>query len=593
MSSFPQKRKVNVAVSGKRSHDLSHAHITTIDFGRLKAIENRYMVPGDEFRANVRSVMQVLSQLPSPTFGSFDVTFRSFFVPIHNIWDKFYDFIKNQQSVVNGSLSSIDGVPYCTVKDFSNFFYKAAYSTNVSGTPSVNEYDFYVPTASQYRKLTRLGRLCYDFCTSNRLNIPLGSNSEEKINVLPLIAFWKFYFDWIVPSRFIHNHEDYIQLLIDKINNGNLHVSVDDLEKFLLKEPLCYFMDDIFTTATEDAFGSNQNEMVSPYVINNPLNNYGDVPNEQQVVAGNVGDEYDTNGASAVLTGDGDNTSFVFNMFTLQTLGKLQDLLNRNMIAGTKVQDWLLTEFGMRPSTDALHLSSYLGSHSNQMAITDILSMADTAAQGGVGLGSYGGKLKERYDFDFSYKAKEHGYFFITFELIPRTSYYQGKEPEYNMLNRFDFFQPEFDNQQGSPLSFGDLFFDGKYNEQYHSPSSPWGFSLQYSRLKFATDIVSGDFRNRFGNSLKSWFLARDMRKIALTSSGIDFIDEEFCLVKSKYQDWNYIFTDTNDELDHFVAMFYFQMPCLRPMKSITEGFEPTYKNGGKDVDVNFSGSIQ
>ena len=128
------------------------------------------------------------------------------------------------------------------------------------------------------------------------------------------------------------------------------------------------------------------------------------------------------------------------------------------MLAGSKVQDWLETEFGLRPSTDALNLSTYLGKISDTIMIDDIYSQADTSPSGGQLLGAYAGRAKKGTSGTFKYSSREHGFFIITTEIIPKTSYFQGLTPEFSMLDRFDFFQPEFDNMGVQAISHKELF---------------------------------------------------------------------------------------------------------------------------------------
>lgn len=592
---FPQKRNVNVAAVSKRKHDLSHSHIGTTDFGRIKPIECRYMVPGDEFNINVANETRVLNAMPSPTIGKFDVIYRSFFVPINHVWSPFYDFIKNQQTSSSDGLVTVSEPPYVLLSDILLYFFdtRNGLITKTDEEPASYDYLCYNNGTEYFCSFTRKGRILFDFLNSLGINIPFGldytNSSEVNIKlyiVLPLICFWKFYFDWIVPSRFIHEHQDYIDILIKKLSSTpNIgRVSQSDFFLYLVHEPLAYYLDDIFTTSTEFPF-QGEEILSEPIIITNPSS-------DTSVQA--YGDTLSPNTGAHAFGDSDDGLIYNFNMYTLQTLGKLQDLLNRNLIAGTKVQDWLLTEFGIRPSTDALHLSTYLGSKRSSFNVSDVISNADTEAQGGVPLGAYGGYVRNNSQFDFSYKSDEHGFFFITYELVPKTSYYQGLVSQFDMGNRFDFFQPEFDNQQGEPIPFRRLFFShNNYAEQSTRFDRRFGFSMQYSGFKYAPDIVSGDFRTRFGKQLKSWFLARDMEYISETANNINGIDEEFCLVKSKYQDWHYIFSDMNDELDPFLVAFHFQYPAMRPMKSVTEVFEPTYQQSGKNVQLDFSGSVK
>ena len=589
---FPQKRNVNVAAVSKRKHDLSHYHVGTTDFGRMKPIECKYMVPGDEFNFNINVETRVLNAMPSPTIGQFDFVYRAFFVPIHNIWQPFYDYLKNQPTAINGVLTNVTSAPYIKLNTFMNYLMDADNELTelVSDPTSESQYDFSQqpsPNIKNYYKFTRKGRILFDFLTSLGINIPLNSpsNQQKLYIILPLVCFWKFYFDWIVPSRFIHEHNDFIQLFIDKLNNNvGTEVSSSDFFKFLLHEPLAYYLDDFFTTSTFFPFSDPVNQQDTITIVNPDTGEF-----DAASVYSNNEHTYLEGGSGALLAGAENN----LNMYTLQTLGKLQDLLNRNLIAGTKVQDWLLTEFGIKPNNDALHLSTYLGCKRNTLQVADVISNADTQAQGGTPLGAYAGYVNNRNKFDFSYKCNEHGFFFITAELVPRASYYQGLAAQFDMADRFDFFQPEFDNQQGAPIPFRRLYFAQKYYDQTNPNDTPFGFQLQYADMKFAPDVISGDFNTRFGGELKSWFLGRDMSYLVSDPEFHLGITENFCLVKTEYQNWHYIFSDMTDEIDPFLVAFYIQNHAMRPMKSITEGFEPTYQQSGKNVSLDFSGSVK
>ncbi len=597
---YPQKRQTNVAVAEKRLHDLDHYHIGTTDFGIMKPIECRYMVPGDEFNINVINETRVLNPMPSPTIGQFDVVYRQFFVPINCIWDTFYDFLKGQQAMIDGVFQNVPQAPYVNLFDLINYVINIDHGlVKVVGTSTEGTYDFSISQTSPsvstiYYAWTKEGRKMVNFLTSLGINIPWGcdistqSNNIKLYIVLPLAAFWKFYFDWIVPSRFIRDHEDNIQILLssDLFRSGHV-ISAANFFRFLVKEPLAYYLDDVFTSSTEFPFQSS--EPSDSIQISNPNGDAFPVVN----VTGSP--DLTDNGATSISTGQPGGIS-LFNMYTLQTLGKLQDMLNRNLLAGTKVQDWLLTEFGMRPNDDALHLSTYLGAQRTTLSVDDVISNADTLSadgESGVALGSYAGYIRNNQRMEFGYKAQEHGFYFITHEIVPKTSYFQGLQAQFDLGDRFDFFQPEFDNQQGAPIPFRRLYFSQNKSTELQRYDANFGFNLQYADLKIATDVVSGDFRTRFGRDLKSWFLARDMSYISDINNAINGIDEEFCLVKSKYQDWHYIFNFMDDELDPFLVAFKFKNSAQRPMKSITEGFEPVYKNSNKSVNLDFSGSVK
>lgn len=579
MSNFPQKRNVNVAAVSGRKHDLSHQHIGTMEFGRYKPIECRYMVPGDQFNYDIYADIRALSSLPSPTYGQFKVKFRAFFIPLHKLYKNFYNFLSNQISAIDGEFVDSE-IGYCYLGDIRYIFMDIS-STGpkfvevVQNPTSETEYDILGRNDDEvtYYRLTRKGRRVYDLLSSLGLTLPFKdwnyANDDLKLNIYPLIAFWKAYIDWIVPARFIHYFGNIYEFL-SKYEDGG-YIDGNDVLKYLLTNlPYSYYEDDIYTTSTYLPF-SDQENMQDEILINNPSTTLTDT-----AAYGVLDVEQNTSGAFATAY-DGN----IFNSFTLQTLGKLQDYLNRGLIAGNKVQNWLLSEFGLRPSDDALGLSTYLGKKEFDLDIKSVVATADTEATGGVPLGSYGGYVNNKANVKFEYDAKEHGYMIITCELVPRTSYVSALNPEWTMIDRFDFFQPEFDNQQGAPISYGMIDFDKSFNND-----RVFGFNLQYAPLKQANDIMSGDFKNRFGLELKSWFLYRDIQNVYR-------ISESFCRMNpDSAKAWNYIFADTGDDVDHWLTYFYIQNHAIRPMKSITEGFEPEYQQSGKNVTMSFNGSV-
>ena len=113
---YPEKKVVNVAVANRNKHDLTRTHITTQDFGRIKPIECRYMVPGDTFNYKVSSFTRLLPMY-APTFGRIDHIERAFFVPMRTIFPNFYDFIRDRPT--QGTNSDFVSGPFrCSMETF-------------------------------------------------------------------------------------------------------------------------------------------------------------------------------------------------------------------------------------------------------------------------------------------------------------------------------------------------------------------------------------------------------------------------------------------------------------------------------------------
>ena len=449
-------------------------------------------------------------------------------------------------------------------------------------------------------KFTSEGRKLYDFFVSLGFNISFEySYRNVKVSLLPFLAFWKCYLDWVVPSRFVKDYPVNIKYLLKELSrvdspwqsgsSWDFHSTIGAatwFKKYFMNYPLSFYENDYFNSAWLYPF--NEQGLANNLVIPNPSYN-----SDSDFQVNEVNFSPSVNHGSYNFV----NGEDYINYFTIESLGKLQDYLNRGMLAGSKVQDWLLTEFGLRPSTDALNLSTYLGKISDTIRIGDVTSMADTAANDGQLLGAYAGKATGGSTGEFSYAAREHGYFIITTEIVPKTSYSQGLTPEFSMIDRFDFFEGAFDNMGVQAIARKELFCSPRKYEvsETMNPDKIFGFAPRYANLKCAFDTISGDFRNRYGEYLKSWYLNRDVEKFLVDSdaNGDGVVDVQFASVNSDLQNWQNIFAYVDDDIDHFYQIFVIENHASRPMLSIADALNPEHPNGNKQVTVKTHGGVE
>ena len=213
----------------------------------------------------------------------------------------------------------------------------------------------------------------------------------------------------------------------------------------------------------------------------------------------------------------------------------------------------------------------------NTVNISDVFATADTSAQGGTPLGAYSGRGGTAGNGKFDYKADQHSILIISAEIIPKPLYYQGLRPLNTMLNRFDFFQPEFDNVGVRAISRFELYMDTNPLDQDFTTDPDYlngifGFAPQYANLKTGYDNIVGDFRlKRFENSLSSWFLARKFVRPQQLAN-MDNINTQFCKVNGTTQaSYDDMFTYQGNDIDHFYSLFAIDIKANRPMVSLSD----------------------
>lgn len=593
MSNYVNKYQTLSATGGRQSRfDLTHQVITTNDFGIQKPIALRYCVPGDKHSIEINGFTRLMP-MPSPTFGRIDNIIRAYFVPMRTVFPTFLEFVSMNPSPFSTKRPSVDSAPYSDIGSFRTLFRRPTYSTKI---PSTEVADFIDADKTGY-KFTLHGKRIFDMLVSLGCNINLDADpfTTLKISLVPILAYYRTYVDWVVPARFLSDHRDvygYIRSLFDV---SSIHYKFDATQlDQLFKETRCFLEDDFFTSAWELPFSNGTSQSNVNISIPNPANT-GE-PKFPEVWGKSNPTNFDETGARVSTQ---DEAGYI-NQYTLMSLGCLQDMLNRGILAGTKVADWLETEFGIKANNKNIDTSIYLGKYDSMIQIGDVMANADTKdGVSGAYLGQFAGKGLGSSNGKFEFSCDEHGYIIITSEILPRTSYYQGLHPEFRMLDRFDFFQPEFDNMAGEAIPLSLLVNSRAVNEydrgdvhtQLGSPDDVFGFCPRYASLKTSFDTISGDFRILSRNAgLDSWFLARDFR-LSDNSGMQDYkhITENFCDASDGTftNSYDRIFQYTNNDVDHFFQIYVLKWFAERPMKSVSEFLKPQHEDNGKSITVS------
>lgn len=621
--------QLKVASSKPNKFNMDKKVVATHDFGTLTPIECKLMLPGDKFDVNVNQ-FTYLMPMPKPTFGKIDTINRAFFVPFRVLFKDWKEFISNQKvaHVSNGgtSLSYVPVSPQTTVREFTYAFVSLCSSGSAptagqlgriyDSAPASYDYVYLIYSQGQlirkYIVLTFMGRKFMTILHGLGYNFPfiqyIGEGDDDdnlfetastKLSLLPLLAFARAYFDWIIPSRFISAHRN-LQCAISDIFAGYTNVnstgSYNDGTGFvhaplligLIKLYSSYLSDDYFTSAFMTTFGYEDTDNVGNVTsLSNPNK-------DEDVDFDSVSSSFNGTGAGLGVGASTVSSSQYIQQFTIKSLGALQDMINRGKVAGSKIQDYLRVTYGIRPSSEALDLSVYLGSNRSSIQIGSVMSNADTAEQGGATLGQYAGRGIGDNQGHFSYEAKEHGIFIITNELQVKSSYFQGLRPECTLIDREDFFQPEFDNQGVDAIDRRQLLFSDIEGADAENLSSgqgvdyPFGFTPRYSKLKVNFDSLLGDFRFMSKNTgLDSWYLARYFE------GGKDYeIDENFSLMtqRNTSTQYDHIFQVSDNSADHFYSIFSLDFTAYRHMKTISEALDT--EEGSDNIDVDFNGGV-
>ena len=262
--------------------DLSGDVVGTLDFGvPYRPIFCREVVPGDKWRLKL-SAFTRLSAMVLPTFGRIRVVNRFFYVPMNVIHDSWNEFLSGQDvsrhegstlsrfspSVIRlsnrylceaftkaSTFSTYNGIPLVEQVSDSATSYDFVWKESVSATP--HKYVFKKRGRQVFNVLLGLGflpRFKYEDTTS--------------FSAMPLIAYAKICYDWLVDSNFINSVDFEVQGLF-RLNYGTLEPF--EIYTILRIFATCYEKD-YFTSAWQSPNQVDQTAYGNPFstVISTP-----------------------------------------------------------------------------------------------------------------------------------------------------------------------------------------------------------------------------------------------------------------------------------------------------------------------------------
>ena len=621
MSKFPNRVKVATAITSRSNLDLSCQHITTGNFMDYLVSKRMRLVPDQSVEVSHRLFSRV-DPLEVPTYGDSTIRTRVFWVPYRTVMPAWNDFIEDTvHNYTNGSPSLVPYAHRIKNSTFVNFFTR---TTDTVDHPAPSELstnldtcDFVVinsagqavgfnltPYGSRALKLLQQCGYAINF---NLYGATDSSNSTETYHsALPLLCIAKVYYDWYYQNQYIN--DDWAMSLDSMFNYDS---TLDFAEAFHSNGWLDHIMrvitkvnydSDYFVSAWDNPVGPTSGSMSSV-----------DIPDVSMVNAGHYNTvKIDSDGtpylnstdASSALTSLGRN---ILSQYSLTALKSLTDYVKRKQIAGARVFDRYLAEFGITLESEMLKRSVYLTDYIQEVNVGDVTSTADTISDTdgdvrGSQLGSYAGKAISVGDFNtFSFDALEYGEIVVVSTIIPRTAYYQGQDKTTMSQTRMDFWLPEFDALGVQSLDTREVFVPMDSREQYPVGTTTYtklnynnyvfGFVPRYAECKRGVDMITGDFRLRSRDAGKdSWTTFRDLTP-SFKSRGIAETkhDRTFTTGADSSQ-YNRLFYITDDTYDHFKIENTFNIKYSFPGKSLYDDYEFTDEDKAKKVAVDLQG---
>lgn len=360
-------------------------------------------------------------------------------------------------------------------------------------------------------KLTPKGKALFSIFSGLGYNLDWYNDNE--VSALPILAFYKGYFDLFAPKRVLTWSDTAAYALINYMyENGKTEYSLtynastsgstNYTNAFLEALGECFVtqQDDFISVHRATPFGGAdvtdvEGRLTVPHYINSDVDS--DTFNNPDTFAQGGSNTTNQQGQEVNIS-----TNYPLTYARLKVLERLSKFVSKNSVIGRKVESYIKAHYDSTVLSSFFKDSKFVFQFNSDCSINDVMSMAQTTSADGVGenLGAYAGKGIGFGDDKVNFEAPSFGFFIIFTNVAPKTGFYQGDDPTLYGVNRWTLPNTEFDGvgMELTPLSCvhaSNGVCDKTVNKVLTSES--FGYVPRYSGFKVHKDVVAGDMALR------------------------------------------------------------------------------------------------
>ncbi len=229
----------------------------------------------------------------------------------------------------------------------------------------------------------------------------------------------------------------------------------------------------------------------------------------------------------------------------------IQHILEADARGGTRYTELLTHEFGVTSPDSRLQRSEYLGGTRVPININQVIQQSgttDVSPQGNTAAYSMT-TLRNKM---CNYSAVEHGYIVMLACIRVDHSYQQGLSRMWTRKTRFDFYHPMLANLGEMAVLNKEIYCQGNAQDD-----EVFGYQEAWADYRYHPNIVTGEMRSKYAQSLDAWHYADYYEKLPTLSSswiqeGTENIDRTLAV--------------QSENSHQFIADFFFDQTWTRPM---------------------------
>lgn len=259
---------------------------------------------------------------------------------------------------------------------------------------------------------------------------------------------------------------------------------------------------------------------------------------------------FDIAPANLWAVADGNAASATINQLRLAF--QIQKFYEQQARGGSRYTEVVRSFFGVTSPDARLQRPEYLGGNRVPINVNQIVQQSGTESSGTPQGTVVGQSLTTDKHSDFTKSFTEHG--FIIGVMVARYdhTYQQGLNRLWSRKDKFDFYWPVFANIGEQAIKNKEIFAQGndKDNEVF-------GYQEAWAEYRYKPNMVTGEMRSAYAQSLDVWHLADDYKQLPTLSDA---------WIKEDKSNIDRVLAVSSSVSNQFFADIYVKNYCTRPM---------------------------
>lgn len=502
MSNFNPLDRAKIAVH-RSSFDLSSKKLFTAKIGEILPVYWQIAIPGSKYRISSDWFTRTVP-VNTAAYTRLKEYYDFYAVPLRLIsralpqaFTQMSDYMTSAASNI-ANTEQLSSVPYSPVGNISaeiqarvtagtvddsgfGFAYGSCKLLDLLG------YGSFIGTGNTKKKDITMQYLGLDSTSLPDGQNPLIYGTSVNLNLLPIFAYQKIYFDFYSNSQW-EKHLAYSYNVDYWDGKGSVEISADMIKLRYADYPKDYFLGvlpssqygSVATLPSIHSLADDPNRVVVFTPKSAPYN--GLIQNDPNTSSVTVNNQNTSNIRYATLNSE-------LSALSIRATEYLQRWKEVVQFSSKDYSDQMAAQFGIKAPEYMGNHARYIGGWSNVININEVLNTNLTADNSqaviaGKGVGSKSGHVIN-YDC-----GAEHQVIMCVYHAVPLLDWsLKGHNPQLLCTSISDFPQPAFDQLGMQPVPSLAL------NNSPSSPTGNIGYNLRYWQWKSAVDTVHGAFR--------------------------------------------------------------------------------------------------